>query len=451
MYRVLLEAARAAPQRLHRQERSTVTVGFLIMALTLYLCVAGVWNTGVLVDQKIQTQVYADATAHTAASGVSSALNQMAMLNMLLLRAKSAQAVATNCTLLSSAGGVAAAALEAMYIARIAASMGLDVDAIIQAGLVAYDIARLAAFTVNHAKASRGDISKVANDCRDKQKKLIDQLIDTINARIKELEGYLPKDSAGNPLYKVYLSHPHGEMYPGASASADDILFRKSSYGNRLSVFAPRLLLADIQWGTVSNPFSPPKPKESYVFPGLRSQKFFSGFRSRLLPNILRVIWYGGLTAEVFIYSGQDWGYEMRSRSGLSEWDGGSASDRSMLQVVAVVERVSSSQTFMARGFFKPLNKSDSVMAVAQAEAGNVYDELLFNIGGDIPVVKTILKLPWRMWSSLGANYQGRLSEVNPADVINAVRSSSALGEAWKNNTGMSAQDIQGLSNVFLH
>ena len=452
MYRAIVDAARAAPQRLHRQERSTVTVGFLIMAVTLYLCVAGVWNTGVLVDQKIQTQVYADAVAHTAATSVSSSLNQMAMLNMLVLRSRSAQAVGTNCTLLSTAGNIAAFGLLAMYIARIFASMGLDAEAIFQATVLsAWDIPRLIAFTAHHAKASRGEINRVYDNCRNMQRRVLSQLVSNINARTREIEDYLPKDSAGGQMYRVYLAHPKGELYPGKGASAEDFLFRKSSYGNRISTFTLRLVFADIQWGTVGNPYSPPNPGASYALPAMRSQKFFSGFQSSLLPNILRVIWYGGLVAEVFIHSDQDWGYELLSRSGLSEWDGGSASDRSMMQVVAVVERSASSQTFMARGFFKPLNKSDSVVAVAQAEAGNVYDELLFNVAGDIPIVRTILKLPWRMWSSMGANYQGRLAELNLTDVVRAMNSSPAMGQAWKNNTGMSPQDMQGLSNVFLH
>ena len=64
-----------------------------MIAMTLYLTVSGVWNTGVIVDHKIKTQAVADAAAQASAARIASALNEMAMLNMLAMRSSSAMAL----------------------------------------------------------------------------------------------------------------------------------------------------------------------------------------------------------------------------------------------------------------------------------------------------------------------------------------------------------------------
>lgn len=442
---------RASLRHADAEQRSTVTVGFLIISLTLYLCVAGVWNTGALVEQKMQTQAAADAAAQAAAVKMSSALNQVAMLNMLQLRARSAQVIGTNCIVLSTTGLAAATALEASYIAQVASSLGLNIYADIQAVLTGIDIARLIAFTIKHSKAKRGDIGKVVTKCQKAKKKVIGDLGKDINKKMKQIEAYLPEGVSGGKPYRLYLAHPGGNLYPGTPASGDKLVFKKSDYGSRLAILAARVVLADMQWATVKNPFKPPAPQASYKFPGLRSQKFFSGFRSKKLPPILRGLWYAGLAGSILGYSAGDWGYDLKSRSALQEWSGGNPANRKLLQVVAVAERSASSDSFMAAGFFKPVNAGDSVVAMAQAEAGNVYDELFFGIGGSIPILKNIVALPWRMWSSMGANYQGRLSLLNASTVSDALGHNKKMQKCLKDNTGQAVPVTAGSRNVFLH
>ena len=51
-----------------------------MLLVSIYLCIAGLWNTSVLVEQKIQAQTVADTTAHTIAGDIASTVNEMTML-----------------------------------------------------------------------------------------------------------------------------------------------------------------------------------------------------------------------------------------------------------------------------------------------------------------------------------------------------------------------------------
>ena len=89
----------------------TVTVGFMLLSMLMYAAVAGVWNTGIVVDEKIMAQRAADTAAFGAATHLSRTLNETAMMNMLILRSLAAEAVARDCLFTYVSGTVLSVAM----------------------------------------------------------------------------------------------------------------------------------------------------------------------------------------------------------------------------------------------------------------------------------------------------------------------------------------------------
>ena len=119
--------------------------------------------------------------------------------------------------------------------------------------------------------------------------------------------------------------------------------------------------------------------------------------------------------------------------------------------------------SFMAKGFFTPF-ASNTVLAASQAEAVNEYDELPAQppdcqITCNQTDTRFILKLPWRLWSSMGANYQPRLNAIDPAMLEAVTRgggvegSNSAMKKALKDNTGLAEDKLSKAiaTGIFLH
>ncbi|MHC4871445.1 MAG: hypothetical protein ACYTFY_06345 [Planctomycetota bacterium] len=431
-----------------RNEVSTVTIGYLVIAMTLYATVAGIWNTGVVVNQKIKTQVVADVAAHGAATRMAAGLNEMAMLNMLAMRSRAALTVYYSCVATSTVGYIAGGVLIGVYAARLVASLGTDASAWAQLALVISDLAGLTAFTVHYTKAKPSDLRSVFKKVSARQKSLAGSLTADINSQLGIVENYL--EVKGNRLTNIYVSHPDTSFYPVAGSSSTSYLFNKAGYLTRLMMIATRVAFADAQWLTVKNIYKPPEPQDAWKFPVLRSQSFFNNFRNEFMPNIMRVAMYASLAISIPLNAIPEWGYKLKSQSGLSEWSGNKSSDRRIMQVVAVAERIDSQKTFMAKGFFKKLNAGNSVVAVAQAEAGNPYDEIFHYMLGDIPMMKSLISIPWRMWSSMGVNYQGRLTRVDPVLVRDALLNNTKMKNAWVDNTG-GKLDMARSKDVFLH
>jgi hypothetical protein len=432
-------------------ERSTATVGYLVIAMTLYLSVAGNWNTGVIVNQKIKTQAIADAAAHGAATRLSSALNSMAMLNMLAMRARSAMVIYDACLATSIVAMITAVIVCAVNTARFIAScfaLAPDFDALKQAIEAGIDAVTIGFWMSKFLKASRSDLSDTFDKVRDAQDDLSESLSSDINAQLKELENYMVVNGVSRT--KVYVAHPDTTLYPGTGSNATDYLFTKADYLTRLLMISCRVAFADAQWLTVSDIYSPPTPKEAYKFPVLRGQKFFDNFRNSTVKNVIRVTFYASLLVAVPLHSIPSWGYKLKSQSFLSEWSGSDDDDRRMMQVIAMAERVDSQDTFMAKGFFKPINSGNSVVALAQAETSNTYDEVLNSMLGKIPLLSQMIAFPWRMWSSMGANYQGRLTKISPSLLREALGTNNDMKSALQKNMGGDINQSKE-TDVFLH
>jgi hypothetical protein len=435
------DATPLTPEALHSCTRGTVTIGFLLMSMTLYVSVAGIWNTGVVVDQKIQAQVAADAAAHGAATQMSSTINRITMLNMLILRANSANVIYQSCVIAAIAGVATIAVLVAIEVVKMIASIAaagtyVPVGLANIAALVP-DATYLARFLFWFGRTKFWEFFGIIDECRREQNNLRANLGTTIQDQVDALNAHLSNK------YKVYVANT--ENFNG--------IVRPSNYGERLLMLYARVWLADAQWGRVNlnEPNSPGDPEESWKFPTLRSQAFFPPIIDSWVRNIMRIGWYGSLGLLPLANSAGSWGYELSTRQFLSEWPGDEPS-RDPFKVIAVAERTNSSNTFMARGFFKPVNRGDTVLAVAQAETQHVYSDTFKLLGDTIPLLKGPLDLinglPWRMWSSMGACWQGRLMQVEPRVLEDSLEKSSDLKDRWEKNTQLLPNSDK---NVFLH
>ena len=437
----------------------TVTIGFLLMAMTLYVCVAGVWNTGAMIDQKIQSQVAADAAAHSAATEMSSTINQVAMLNMLILRAQSACVIYEACIAATIVGTIVAVIEFVVNMVRWIISLipkplpTPDPDALRRAVSALKDLSVIIAFASHYLQTDIAGIYRVISDCKSEQTRLVDELPNRVKEQTAAIEEYLPHPG-GRQQFKINVSHPEASWYPESNGTGR--ILRRSYYPERLIMLYIRVLLTDMQWATADNAYEPPEPEDSWRMPGLKglpSQAFFEQFLLQTVKNGFRIAWYLTLVLSPPLHSIDNWGYELYTKTFI-EWAGNNT-DRSRLMVIAAVERIHSTNTFMARGFFKPVNDGNSVLAVSQAETQNVYSDLLDSLFGNIPGVREMLGLlPWRMWSSMGACWQSRLIQVDTEVLRRSLEKNDHMKRAWKNNTSQEPNDLLNKdknTNVILH
>ena len=107
------------------------------------------------------------------------------------------------------------------------------------------------------------------------------------------------------------------------------------------------------------------------------------------------------------------------------------------------------------KGFFKPFAEN-TVLAASQAEASNIFQELMdeINIPGIKQALKFIEKLnfPWELWTSAGINYQPRLTGIEP-DMFKAIKNNKRMNTALEKNTGFHVENLsKNITNdVFLH
>ena len=449
-------------QKFASDEKGAVIIGFLMLLVSIYLCIAGLWNTSVLVEQKIQAQTVADTTAHTIAGDIASTVNEMTMLNMLTLRARSAKAIYTTCIFTSFAGGAIIAVNIAKAISEIA-NPATIVIGFFHLAQATYDSARLIAFIHHYTKASMSELSKIIDKCSNRQNDLYRSFGSTVSNHLNHIKSYLREnDTLGT--WNIYATTDKASLYPTSSGHAP--FLKSSPYIYKLFTLMARLTLQDEQWIKVKSPFSLKDPKKSSLLPPPSVPKptpFFDGFKSKNTGKIMKITWFASIAATAALYATGDWGYDLYTRGFITEWNIDNPADRRIFQTLVFAERTGINNSFMAKGFFTPF-ASNTVLAASQAEAVNEYDELLHNHQiARLPVIKQILgfilKLPWRLWSSMGANYQPRLNAIDPAMLEAVTRgggvegSNSAMKKALKDNTGLAEDKLSKAiaTGIFLH
>ncbi len=438
--------------------RGTVVIGFLIIMLPIYLSVAALWNTSVLAERKIEAQTIADAAAYSIAGEVAALTNQMTMLNMLQLRIKCAQAIETACVAATAVG-----AIEIEENFEIAEALMADpytfIEGLILMGLVLNDTIRLAAFVIDYIPTDIISITIAGINCQTTQQKLYKNFGTLVKDRLDAITKYINQDS-GTGEWKLYATMNKSNLYPKTCGTPP--FLAKSTYLNRGELLAVRLGTQDQQWIKVKNPIFLKKPKKSNYLPPPAlpfSTPFFDGFKSEDTGKFMKLAWFASLATAGAVYNIIDWGYDLSSRNLIKEWDINSENDRRIFQTLVFVERTESNHSFMAKGFFKPFAGA-TILAASGSEAVNEYDELLQNnVIAKVPVIKQIINLvmmlPWRLWTSMGANYQPRLNAIDPQlfDAVLKISDNSAMKNALLTNTGLKSDDLSAanLKNAFVH
>ena len=441
------------PRALVAEERSTVTVGFLMLSVALFLCVSAIWNTGMLVDRKIQAQAIADGVALSAASEMASSLNDMVTQNMLQVRLQSAHVIQLCNRWMKGFIGVQLAAAGA-YTGVLLAQLRF-ISAAINGVRTAMDLIRFIKFCSAVSPAEY--VSDIISDVKDKYGKLTPNLNQNINNSAKRIAEFV----GNNGEFEIYVGSRHGFYYPQVTVG-NDYLLEKPAYTTKLGVLALRTVLFDQQWKNVKSPGSLPDPYGATI-PDIPTAvgkflntDFADGFKSKIAGSLtmataVKVEWFVVLAPNIFGYatSSQWAAYVPKDEAVKSDSSGGN------FQIVACV--VAGNKTdwcqknYMAPVFFKPLIPNN-IIAVAAAEAVNPNYEFI----NEIPVISSIINFfPWRYWSSFGVNFQPRLTRVRSfaAMAQMAPGKCPGLAKALADNAGESGKTLYNnpSRSLFLH
>ncbi|GHS90913.1 hypothetical protein FACS1894139_05080 [Planctomycetales bacterium] len=471
-------------RHLAKDERSTVTIGMLILMAVLYLGLAAIWNTGSLIDQKMQTQAVADATALSAASELSSGINEMVMLNMLNLRIQGGWNAAFAGLLTATGSFVGFIAAEIYWALRIAAAVGFDLDAVQQAIYTGIDIVRTGAW-LGWLIAGTVDIAQTSVEVHYPIiKEALKHIPNNIATRIKQQTEIIDQsvNDVQNVDYEIYVAHPLSELYypkmAGQPLSYMDVMFVKPSANERIQTSLFRTFFADAQWARrgFADAFRPSAPDDSYKFPVLRlglvnmifalinhelpfpfAWGFFDAIMSEAPPggSVLKNKFFVACTYLVAVLAfGSAGGATLDGRKFVPAYPA-NANNEYNQQIVVLVKKKNTNQSFMAKNWFKSEAATDSVVAMAQAEAYNPFfrqDKFIsfsknwFDGSGTM--------MPLRDYSSFGANFQSRLTPIdselvakilpNTGKKMNDVLSKKLFGESGT----LRPEEVK---NVFLH
>lgn len=433
------------PRAIAAEERSTVTIGFLMLSVALFLCVAAVWNTGSLVDRKIQAQAVADSAALTAASEMASTMNDMVTQNMLEVRLQSAAIIQKTIralkVLIPIKLAIAAAYAAKYFLNPFTIPLGIYYEA-----LVAHDAARYAKFVIAVNKAEK--VENVQSGVKQRHPKLVGNFNRNVNNSVQMVEQFV---KGSRHQFKIYVGHRDNAYYPRNDGNTG-YLFTQPSYGTKLAVLAIRVLLLDQQWKTV-NPWDVPEPTGSTLrdLPKLvgmfTNTSFMDGFKAKIpvvsLPTLIKIEWFAGMGIGTLANAGTTWAACVpKTDDDANNWRG-----REQYQIIACVvnpnDETARQENYMAPVFFDAITPGQNIVAVAAAEVNNPN----FDFFASIPVLGAIINfLPWRYWSSLGANYQARLTRVSPRVFSKVVERIPELQKAMADN-GKGAN----YGNVFLH
>ncbi|MBP5232709.1 MAG: Tad domain-containing protein [Planctomycetes bacterium] len=438
-------ALASLPRAIAAEERSTVTIGFLMLSVALFLCVAAVWNTGSLVDRKIQAQAVADSAALTAASELASTMNDMVTQNMLEVRLQSAaiiQKTIRALKVLIPIQLIAAGAYAARYFFNpFTVPLGIYYEA-----LVAHDAARFAKFVIAVNKAEK--IENIQNGVKQRHPKLVGNFNQNVYNSMQKVEQFV---KGSRHQFKIYVGHSSTGYYPQKSGDTS-YLFTQPSYVTKLAVLAIRVLLLDQQWKTV-DPWKVPEPTGSTLrdLPKLvgkfTNTDFMDGFKAKLpgvsMPTLLKIEWFAGMGIGTVANANATWSACVPKMDD----DANNGRGREQYQIIACAvtpnDEDARRDNYMAPVFFDAIPPGKNIVAVAAAEVNNPN----FDFFASIPVLGAIINfLPWRYWSSLGANYQARLTRVSPRVFAKVVERIPELQKAMADN-GKGAN----YGNVFLH
>lgn len=437
-------------RRLAAEERCTVSVGFLILSVTFYLLVAAVWNTGAVIDRKVQTQAIADSVALSAASILASTANDAVVLNMQQMRLISAQATKNIWKWYRFTQWIPLAFASAQWAAA-AAKYAKKLRFVSAAIATGYATSVFLGNLGNMIKVGRkiGDMPDVDGlrqriDLPGKSRGLNGKVLPAMKQMLNDTMGYI---GGAHPRCKVVIRQVGGKgyvMYDGYNnkkITGADFTPLQQYTGEKCLNLLLRLVVMDSQFKTVKPKDPLPEPRGSYFvgdecYSKVGDISLFKGYKGYMPgmsgdPISNKQDIYKYLVPVWALHIITNWIYYTNKSS---YWYLTEPTDTKLVVTVESKPEFPS-KTFMASGFFKTENgrAPETVTAVAASECSNSH---LNTIG------KKILFLRWYIFGAIAANYQARLRRV-PAE--------------FDGNTGNAGTDIYKRctpkfgQKVFLH
>ena len=392
-------------ERMHRRERGSMSVFFLLISIVFYATTAKVWNTGTVLSGKIHAQNAADAAAYTAAMWNSRAMNMVTSANMLILRNASAQVNAQAAVTMMSV-------VPGNWAQAQAACGGSGPCLAAVNAQIAQESPHFAQFVQRHgipAAEALADQRFLRNidELHRFQREWIEQVPATIEAERAKLEAYYgvqirltrPGDADGRCRPPLVLG--------SATSLGPQLLLRAMATDNRLPTLGR------------FNMFTA-RGRAMMMWPGLLAQAVV------------------GVSATV-----GDRHYVLTTQNGPAEAGPSTPAQRAPFTSFAtVINYASGSQRHVAPGIFDVgINPIDSCMAYAQAETYNGVDERLRSFA---------ITAPWafRVWTTWGWQWQPRLTQ---GDQIRPVVQFDPVAQQMYRDIGVTAADEARLRFLALH
>jgi hypothetical protein len=398
---------------LHRHERGSVALILLLIVFALWALLALVWNTGAVISTKIRVQTAADAAAYEATVWTSRTTNLIAASNRMIVRTASARALA-----LSYVWTVLG--VEANWI-RQAKTCGpfffkcLLLFHLLEGPPLVYFSYQVGSIWASEAFGD-GPLQK----------------------RIGDLSRFQHALVAATPKYIAEQNRALAEYY-----DCQIHLTRPGiSEGDRVGagIRAPVRRPESWEWTTFL----------LHMLAQVRKDR--SGWNNYLewiyigqggpvwrLATFSQALWMTHKCSDKF-YVMANHGRPLPFTEPMADL----AERQRYFTILALAARhgMIEGKFNMSGVFNRGVNPSNTVMAMAQAETFNPFD-YRYN-----EFYELISYWPWRVWSTLGWNWQPRLTEI---DALEPTLESDEALRALMRAVGIEEPDYDGLGQLMLH
>ena len=478
LFRRLARWATSPARRFHHNERGNVTVIMMGLVLLFYGLTSSVINTGTVVSEKIQLQTAADTAAYASALHLSRETNLVTAANIAITLNASAQGVNAAVFLgwPIGVGQLAAHIAKAgQYISEaskaIASLFGAPYGIALMAWAVPYllesvfellDVvfwgmgdlewfqSQLPEF-FNTMGTSNG-LSGRINDLHEFQDSVVRETPDIIDRQRAFLEEFYRCEiviaQAGQGPLPNALSHA---VEPDNQILGISVPLSVSYYGSPIPfVEALEGMVKQPDYEEIEADFDAYKnmndrPRQRFAFSGQEQEVFGQGLKA--FGYTWAWLWNGITRQRHYVLKTNFAAGLLEENPGMSDNEREAHYDQNRSFIVTAYRDGGSSSAFWLSGpakgtpglgtgvFFEGVNENDRMIAYAEAEMYNAVAETIRGLpGGTI-----IMGYPWQVWSTMGMNWQPRLTP--QTGLRRAVQSNSTMRDVWE-RAGVEAGDF---------
>ncbi|MEM1164754.1 MAG: Tad domain-containing protein [Planctomycetota bacterium] len=446
-----VRVATAPARRFHDDERGNVTMIMLALVIMFLGLLSSVFNTGTVVSEKIQLQTAADTAAYASSLHMAREVNLITAANINITLLKSARAVIMSQQASLADFGLnlsehvrdirdliqAANALAAIPIVGPALAAPVYAFAAIYAAATAIDSARYFVLTLGTTQSqssgwieigpNTGNLGGRIRDLHNFQRAVVNATPVTIENQRRMMESFYRCNiritqpgrniaGANNRIQANQVRHPVRQTSTGVEILTP---MAQSFYGRFLG-FLP-IDIKDADWEGRNDDYDDldlTVNRRGWVSRGRRERQVYNSALAEENSGVPEAEIGFGLAYAVNLIE-QDF-YVLHTQQAVLEEPSLSEADRDRFRtfVATAYREGGSSGEFMMGGppreepafgtgvFFSGVNGGDTMMATAEAEIYNIVAESLRSAG-----VGILNSVPWQLWSTMGMNWQSRLTE----------------------------------------